>query len=550
MSGTRTTRWRAGPALSGRERARFEAVRCWATFGAVFAMTALVAALGYAGGGARARGRRRRLNNATMMMTDNTTTTGICHANRVSDPLQLQGAGFAAFYVLGICFMFLAIHTICEHHFVPVLDVVTQRTSLPPDVVGATFMAAGSSAPELFASLMGVIFQNARDVGVGTVVGSTVFNMLIIVGVSVLISPGQTIHVSGRSMFRDGFFYLLSLVVLVAVIADGTLSVADAGGMVCLYVVYIVALMNWSMLRNRVLPGCLRCFRCPVPEGFTDTPKLGKFHDLEKTDEDDDEAAAAAAASATAAAAAAASAEGEDEGSGSTAGAEADATARRAATEVDAGGPRAQPLAGLECCEGCVKFTALIMYPISTCFRFTVPAPRSSPTAKPTYPRMCASFTCCLLWLFVLVFFMIEWAEKVGCLINISESVMGLTVTAIGTSAPDAIASFLTARKDKEGGKMAISNVFGSNIFDILLALGLPVLLFSGGQGVPLDLTENFPSVVILFVILVLLFVILATSTPQLSLTLWVGWLHVSMYAGYILFVIIDDVVSRKAGGA
>jgi Ca2+/Na+ antiporter len=50
---------------------------------------------------------------------------------------------------------------------------------------------------------------------------------------------------------------------------------------------------------------------------------------------------------------------------------------------------------------------------------------------------------------------------------------------------------------------MAISNVFGSNIFDILLALGLPIVVFSGGKGLELDLTENLISVILLFCILI-----------------------------------------------
>ena len=44
-------------------------------------------------------------------------------------------------------------------------------------------MAAGSSAPELFTSLAGV--AKTSDVGVGTIVGSAVFNLLVIVALSV-----------------------------------------------------------------------------------------------------------------------------------------------------------------------------------------------------------------------------------------------------------------------------------------------------------------------------------------------------------------------------
>ena len=80
-----------------------------------------------------------------------------------------------------------------------------------------------------------------------------------------------------------------------------------------------------------------------------------------------------------------------------------------------------------------------------------------------------------IVWLGVLVFFMISWAEKAGCMLGISETLMGLTVCAIGTSGPDAIASLIVA---KEGnGVMAVSNAFGSNVFDILFGLGFPFLL-------------------------------------------------------------------------
>ncbi|EMP32643.1 Sodium/potassium/calcium exchanger 3, partial [Chelonia mydas] len=57
-----------------------------------------------------------------------------------------------------------------------------QRLHLSEDVAGATFMAAGSSAPELFTSVIGV-FITKGDVGVGTIVGSAVFNILCIIGV-------------------------------------------------------------------------------------------------------------------------------------------------------------------------------------------------------------------------------------------------------------------------------------------------------------------------------------------------------------------------------
>uniref|UniRef100_A0A3B1IVY0 Solute carrier family 24 member 3 n=1 Tax=Astyanax mexicanus TaxID=7994 RepID=A0A3B1IVY0_ASTMX len=79
-------------------------------------------------------------------------------------------------------YMFYALALVCDDYFVPSLEKICERLHLSEDVAGATFMAAGSSAPELFTSVIGV-FITKGDVGVGTIVGSAVFNILCIIGV-------------------------------------------------------------------------------------------------------------------------------------------------------------------------------------------------------------------------------------------------------------------------------------------------------------------------------------------------------------------------------
>ena len=54
------------------------------------------------------------------------------------------------------------------------------QLGISPDVAGATFMAAGGSAPELFTSIIGVFIAKS-DVGIGTIVGSAVFNILFVI---------------------------------------------------------------------------------------------------------------------------------------------------------------------------------------------------------------------------------------------------------------------------------------------------------------------------------------------------------------------------------
>lgn len=59
-----------------------------------------------------------------------------------------------------------------------------------------------------------------------------------------------------------------------------------------------------------------------------------------------------------------------------------------------------------------------------------------------------------------------------GSTLGIPDTVMGLTFMAAGVSVPDALSSLAVV---KEGyGDMAVSNAVGSNVFDILICLGLP----------------------------------------------------------------------------
>ena len=63
----------------------------------------------------------------------------------------------------------------------------------------------------------------------------------------------------------------------------------------------------------------------------------------------------------------------------------------------------------------------------------------------------------------------------VGYTLGIPDTIMGITFLAAGTSVPDTIASVMVARNGY--GDMAVSNSIGSNVFDILLGLGLPWFL-------------------------------------------------------------------------
>lgn len=86
----------------------------------------------------------------------------------------------------------------------------------------------------------------------------------------------------------------------------------------------------------------------------------------------------------------------------------------------------------------------------------------------------CNNFVVCL-FIFFLFCFKVWMITIIGTTLGIPDTVMGLTFVAAGVSIPDALSSIAVI---KEGyGDMAVSNAVGSNVFDILICLGLPWLI-------------------------------------------------------------------------
>ncbi|VEL20688.1 unnamed protein product [Protopolystoma xenopodis] len=88
-------------------------------------------------------------------------------------------------HIFATLYMFLGLAIVCDAYFVPSLEVISEVWNLKPDVAGATFMAAGSSAPELATTLVGV-FISKDDVGLGAVVGSADFNVMLVISLCAL----------------------------------------------------------------------------------------------------------------------------------------------------------------------------------------------------------------------------------------------------------------------------------------------------------------------------------------------------------------------------
>lgn len=146
--------------------------------------------------------------------------------------------GWVVLHIIGMMYMFIALAIVCDEFFVPALGVITHKLAISDDVAGATFMAAGGSAPELFTSLIGVFIAHS-NVGIGTIVGSAVFNILFVIGMCALFSR-EVLHLTWWPLFRDVSFYILDLIMLIIFFLDNVIMWWESMMLVGGYTLYVI----------------------------------------------------------------------------------------------------------------------------------------------------------------------------------------------------------------------------------------------------------------------------------------------------------------------
>lgn len=147
----------------------------------------------------------------------------------------------ATFYGIGVLYMFLALAIVCDEFFVPALEEMSssRHLNLSMDVAGATLMAAGGSAPELFTSLFGTFTES--EIGFGTIIGSAIFNVLFVIAMCAIFSK-ELLTLTWWPLFRDSFCYAIGLIVLamfVGVQSKEEIELWEACVLFSLYFVYI-----------------------------------------------------------------------------------------------------------------------------------------------------------------------------------------------------------------------------------------------------------------------------------------------------------------------
>lgn len=145
--------------------------------------------------------------------------------------------GWVVLHIFGMVYVFVALAIVCDEYFVPALGVITEKLQISEDVAGATFMAAGGSAPELFTSLIGVFISHS-NVGIGTIVGSAVFNILFVIGTCALFSR-EILYLTWWPLFRDISFYIVDLLMLILFFLDSVIDWWESVLLLTAYATYV-----------------------------------------------------------------------------------------------------------------------------------------------------------------------------------------------------------------------------------------------------------------------------------------------------------------------
>lgn len=438
--------------------------------------------------------------------------------------LQTRQRGAVLLHVCGLIYMFVSLAIVCDEFFVPSLAVLTEKLAISDDVAGATFMAAGGSAPEFFTSVIGV-FIAQNNVGIGTIVGSATFNILCVLACCTLFSK-TVLQLTWWPLFRDVSIYILALLMLVLFFMDEKITWPEALSLFAVYLIYCTLMKFNVRLEEWVKVTILgEKLDDDEPEHTTlSTPMTVRLNGNNNTTVEykgPEEAVVSNERSMSLTRRR--SSLGRRQSipilhSGTMFRTGIMQLMHQTLDEVPEGGsedeesmrqspspPLAAPPPKTELkvpvrntrrssqieeikslleeeedkplnMEWPDKFTKQITYiclaPVLIPMWVTIPDVRRQ-TSRKWYP---VTFVNSILWIAFFSYLMVWWANTIGETLVIPTEVIGLTILAAGTSIPDLITSVIVARKGL--GDMAVSSSVGSNIFDVCVGLPVPWLLF------------------------------------------------------------------------
>jgi len=344
-----------------------------------------------------------------------------------------------------ILYMFYVMSVVCDDFLMPAVDSICERFKIPDDVAGATLVAFACNGPELLTNSASIYLKTA-NVGMGTIVGSAIFNVLVIVGCCPLSAPDRWLKVNPVCFLRDSIFSALSIVILWWALP--VIDLFRASVLVALSVVYIVVVAkteSWFGLSNDEMYGGAHVLNKGLlqasvisPGGSASAVFATHTEPFLKAERPIDEEQVSTTAS---------------------------------ADRPDNQEPPTRHQGVLAWLMG------IVLAPGNAALRATIPDVRR----KESKQRYVSGFFLSMAWLSGTAYIVCLGADRIHLFWGLSESFLGLTLCAVGTSWPNMLASVITARAGR--GAISVSNALGSNVQNVFFVLAFPIwvsILFRG----------------------------------------------------------------------
>lgn len=129
----------------------------------------------------------------------------------------------------------LAVLVAGSHLFVTGAVSLAREFGVSEAIIGLTIVAAGTSLPELATSVVAAI-KKESDVAIGNIVGSNIFNILGILGITASVMP---LEVLGVGLRDAGFMLVVTILMLPFAFSQRSISRIEGGTFLCLYGIYL-----------------------------------------------------------------------------------------------------------------------------------------------------------------------------------------------------------------------------------------------------------------------------------------------------------------------
>jgi len=449
------------------------------------------------------------------------------------DPLEdWENNGGVIFYFLCMIYIFLGVAIICDEFFVDSLEEITRRLKIPDDVAGATFMAAGSSAPEVATVVISTLI-NPGDEGLGDVVGAAVFNSMTVVGLCAILA-GQTLSIAPYPFTRDSSFYALAIVLLAIFVADGQCDWWEAMLLLIGYLVYVFYMsQNTRVAKWLVAHGDKKTISGNLARKLSSGYLKADVADLKEPDFGITPPTNATMEAGQLNGFGAPTSQTRLSGQGAEMVKVTEAKVK--ATEVEEEEEEEQ--------SGCCKIAGKIFWGVRLPYYllYTASMPPALKRAIPNYFFMW-QFVMSVVWIAGLTYVMLIVSTKVGCILKIPTVVMGYVIISAGTTVPDCLSSIIVSRAGQ--GNMAVCNAIGSNIFNIFIGLGLPWFLYTLAYSKPyksvaLEGLQVLISILILVLYLLILLLVLIISKWRLFPA--VGFVLITLHLLFIAWALLTN---------